>query len=232
MSAQRDEIYFTPYVREDVIKEEVPLQSSIWNQIRAFHRLQSPHEWGYDLIWGHCQVVALLAFLIAEKYYKATGIQVNVSLLVKGALLHDIGTYCLLKKTPQNPPFDRERYLLHGVYGYRLLKESPFSEVADFARFHTGVGITEKEIKERHLPLPDGNYCAQTTEEEIVMYADKFHSKSYPSRFVPFEEACARTAKFGVENTEKFLYFSQTYGIPDIDGVINFLHNKGSYAGR
>ncbi len=51
----------------------------------------------------------------------------------------------------------------------------------------------------QNLPVPPADYLAETPEERLVMYADKFHSKSHPGRFLspantpPTSAASART---------------------------------------
>ena len=54
------------------------------------------------------------------------------------------------------------------------------------ASHHTGVGLTAEQILHRKLPLPAVDLLAETVEEELVMYADAFHTKSVPPVLVPF----------------------------------------------
>lgn len=49
---------------------------------------------------------------------------------------------------------------------------------------HTGVGLTKEDVLVQGLPLPPADYVAITPEERLVMYADKFHSKTTPPTFV------------------------------------------------
>lgn len=46
----------------------------------------------------------------------------------------------------------------------------------------------------QNLPVPPADYLAETAEERLVMYADKFHSKSRPTRFLSPDAYAARSA--------------------------------------
>ena len=53
-------------------------------------------------------------------------------------------------------------------------------------------------------------------EQEVVMYADKFHSKSVPPKFLQVEAYTARAERFGGENKQRWLDLVAKYGVPDI----------------
>ena len=71
--------------------------------------------------------------------------------------------------------------------------------IAQFARNHTGVGLTGESVIAQGLPLPPDDYVPLNLEQEAVMVADKYHSKSVPPKFVsadaygPAPPASART---------------------------------------
>jgi uncharacterized protein len=99
-----------------------------------------------------------------------------------------------------------------------LLKKEGFDEaICRFAMLHTGVGITKVEIEKNKLPLPARDYIAETDEEKIVMYADKFHSKSEPPLFNSvkwYEEHLEH--KLGADKVELFQKLIEEFGEPDL----------------
>lgn len=142
----------------------------------------------------------------------------DADLAYLGGLLHDIGVYRVFSE--DGTTFERGRYILHGLEGYRILVEEGFGEkLAQFARNHTGVGITRDEVVSQGLPLPVDDYMPRTIEQEIVMYADKFHTKSRPPAFVTLESARASAARFGESNAARFDALVARYGVPTLRGL-------------
>lgn len=164
-------------------------------QARAFTLNEQSAQKSFALIATHCEIVARLAVILAEQ----SG-QTVTNTLIEGALAHDIGTYSVLETERVNasteiqaehvnvgrePIFQRNIYIQHGTRGYELLLSEGFDEsLAQFARNHTGVGITKAECIQQNLPLEPQDYLPETVEQEIVLLADKFHTKSVPPRFV------------------------------------------------
>lgn len=140
--------------------------------------------------------------------------------VVIGGLLHDIGTYTVLKHdgTDGEPlKFSGKRYILHGLNGYKLLLDEGIDEsVAQFARNHTGVGLTREAVREQGLPLPDDDYVPVNLEQEVVMYADKFNSKSLPPKFLTVDAYTRRAERFGEENRREWLDLVARWGVPDV----------------
>ena len=60
---------------------------------------------------------------------------------------------------------------------------------------------------------------AETVEERLVMYADKFHSKN--PKFNSFESYRKIALKFGEENAQKFDNFAKEFGVPNLDKLAN-----------
>lgn len=56
-------------------------------------------------------------------------------------------------------------------------------------------------------------------EQEVVMYADKFHSKSVPPKFLQVEAYTARAERFGGENKQRWLDLVAKYGRAGYSGV-------------
>ncbi len=151
---------------------------------------------------------------------------VDLPLAVLGALVHDIGTYQVIddpgsyggrEADPAHPVTFRRDYIRHGILGYTYLRDSGADEaVAQFARNHTGLGLTRDMVERQHLDLPAADYVPLTREQEIVMYADKFNSKSDPIVFVSVEGYSRRCARFGEANVRRWHELVDRYGAPDI----------------
>ncbi|MHB8443245.1 MAG: HD domain-containing protein [Patescibacteria group bacterium] len=134
---------------------------------------------------------------------------IDVDLLIDGALLHDIGAYfCLNKDYSIKIP-----YIMHGILGEQFLIDHKINlKIARFASHHTGVGILKDDIKRLQLPLPMKNFIPETIEEEIVCYADNFHSKR--GTFSTFNDIKLELQTFGDDKIKKLNEFKNRYGIP------------------
>lgn len=204
-------------------------------QARAFTLNEQSAQKSFALIATHCEIVARLAVILAEQ----SG-QTVTNTLIEGALAHDIGTYSVLETERVNasteiqaehvnvgrePIFQRNIYIQHGTRGYELLLSEGFDEsLAQFARNHTGVGITKAECIQQNLPLEPQDYLPETVEQEIVLLADKFHTKSVPPRFVSVHTARARVEKFGPENIARWDKLVACYGVPPRDVLDELAH--------
>ncbi len=126
-----------------------------------------------------------------------------------GGLLHDIGTYRVLKHDGSDGEplqFDGKRYILYGLLGYEYLLEQGVDEsIAQFARNHTGVGLTQQMVIAQNLPLPPVDYMPVNLEQEIVMVADKYNSKSIPPKFLTAQAYAKRAERYGEANKRRWL---------------------------
>ena len=68
----------------------------------------------------------------------------------------------------------------------------------------------------QRLPIPPADYLAETAEERLVMYADKFHSKTTPPVFRTAPACAARLRRFGEEKVPAFQAMRDTFGEPDL----------------
>ncbi|WP_433794925.1 HDIG domain-containing metalloprotein [Actinoplanes sp. CA-252034] len=171
-------------------------------EIRALHERFAPTPEAFELVWTHCLIVSR----IAEQAVGADGL--DMDLVRAGCLLHDIGVHRL---APADP------YVRHGLLGYEMLGEVGLPEtLRRFCSHHTGVGITRDDVRRQRLPLPDCDFLAETAEEELVMYADKFHSKSTPPRFLTAATFSARVSRFGDDKVERFASLVERFGEPDL----------------
>lgn len=103
----------------------------------------------------HCVKVAEKALEIAGR----TGAEVDMELVGRGALFHDLGK----AKTHE---------IEHGSIGAKMgaLLGLP-KAITDIMEKHIRGGLTEDEARELNLPLKD--YSLKTLEEKIIIYADR-----------------------------------------------------------
>jgi uncharacterized protein len=179
---------------------QVPTDS----EILALHRDHAPTREAFESVFEHCQLVCSLA----EQFF--AGLDLDADLVRAGALLHDIGVYRL----------ESSAYVRHGVLGHELLASLGFPvEICRFASCHTGVGITRDDVVRQALPIPVDDYLPRTPEEELVMYADKFHSKRTPPVFLSGDTYAAEVRRFGADKVARFAALRQQYGDPSLSGL-------------
>jgi len=99
----------------------------------------------------------------------------------------------------------------------RSVKKEGFSEsIWRFASHYTGVGLTEQDVKDQGLPIPVADYTARANEEKLIMYTDKFHSKSNPPidspYFCTFDWFRNSVQKFGPDKAVKFDASADLFG--------------------
>ena len=181
-------------------------------QIKALHRKYARTDDDFELVYTHCLVVdAIAAQLLVTTPFSG----ISRELVHAGCMLHDIGAYGVLK----NGQFVAG--VRHGVIGEAVLREEGVSEaVYRFASHHTGVGLSEQDVENQKLPIPIANYMAETYEERLVMYADKFHSKSNPPLeqpyFCTFEWISNSIQQFGSDKIKKLDDLAGLFGKPDL----------------
>jgi len=186
-----------------------------FDEIRALHQKYAPTEALFDLIFTHCLAVRDIALQLID----TSGAPVDRDLVEVGCLLHDIGAYEFF--SPDGGKFDKAAYIAHGVRGEEILRKEGYPEaLCRFASHHTGVGLTKEHIIERDLPLPHLDYLAESPEEELVMYADKFHSKGSKLTFNSVRYYTQFAAQFGIENVNAFHNFMDTFGTPDLEPLV------------
>lgn len=180
-------------------------------QIESLHKKYAPNALAFNEVWQHCIIVKNISVWCINNSKLA---HVDQELVEAGCLLHDMGVYKLYKSDGQ---LDYDNYIMHGTLGYQILIDEGFSEeLCRFASHHTGVGITAEEIKKNGLPLPPEDYLAESLEERLVMYADKFHSKD-PSQFnsTTFYKNHLAT-KLGLEKVQLFEEMIAEFGTPPV----------------
>ena len=100
-----------------------------------------------------------------------------------------------------------------------LHKEELDERLCRFAKYHTGVGISKREILDQAIPLPPEDYFAETLEEKLVMYADKFHSKT--PMFHTFHTYRMYIQKFPDAATKQHTFddLASLFGKPDVQAL-------------
>jgi uncharacterized protein len=178
------------------------------SQIREMHRQAAPTREAFESVWTHCRIVWAVASQVITP-------DLDGDLVRAGCLLHDIGVYRL-------SPGDA--YVRHGILGDELLRELGLPEVlCRFCSHHTGVGITADDVRAQGLPMPVTDYLAETPEERLVMYADKFHSKTSPNMgppsFVTSDTFVAAVSRFGVDKPARFAALTSEFGQPNLTSL-------------
>jgi uncharacterized protein len=191
-------------------------------EILALHTKHAPTPAALNLVYGHCLIVRGIA-----EQFLARADDVDADMIRAGALLHDIGVYRLYDEAGE---LDHENYIQHGVLGHELLAGEGLPErICRFASHHTGVGISRSDVIRQGLPLPPGDYMAETREETIVMYADKFHTKAVlpapqpPRADLPglqtAAEYSASVGRFGTDKVAAFEALRARFGDPDLTSL-------------
>ncbi|MFS8201445.1 HD domain-containing protein [Streptomyces sp. CWNU-52B] len=180
------------------------------DEVRALHERYAPTDEALDLVLTHCEIVCG----IAEQLAARTDLPLDVDLVRAGALLHDIGVYRLYDRAGR---LDHRDYIRHGVLGHEILRQEGFPErLCRFCSCHTGVGVTRHDIRARRLALPEADYLAESVEEQLVMYADKFHSKTTPPTFLTADSYATQLARFGTDKVHAFGLLRDRFGEPDL----------------
>jgi uncharacterized protein len=192
--------------------ESVPIPGE--HAIRALHEKHAPSRTAFQLVYTHCEIV----WAIARQLINRGALAVDTELVRAGSLLHDLGVYALYGPSGE---LDHANYVRHGLLGHELLAgEGLPEELCRFCSCHTGVGLTAADVRSQRLPLPPADYRAESLEEQLVMYADKFHSKTDPPVFVSAESAAAGLARFGEDKRRRFAALRHLFGTPDLRAFI------------
>jgi uncharacterized protein len=191
------------------------------DEIRALHERHAPTREAFEAVYTHCVIVWRVAERLltqADRMPENTGFaDIERDLVWAGCLLHDVGVYRLYDHAGR---LDYAGYMRHGVLGHALLAEAGYPEaICRFASRHTGVGISRDEVIRQELPLPPADYVAETPEELLVMYADKFHTKAEPPSFLTAATYAAYVRQFGPDKVAAFKEMLQRFGEPDLGSL-------------
>jgi uncharacterized protein len=177
-------------------------------EIEALHRDHAPTREAFESVYEHCRIVCE----VAEQFLPE--LDVDPDLVRAGALLHDIGVYRLYTATGE---LDTTEYVRHGLLGHELLDSLGFPDtISRFCSRHSGVGITRDDVRREALPIPVDDYVPGSREEELVMYADKFHSKRTPPVFVSGGSYQVAVRRWGEDKVVTFAALRARYGDPEL----------------
>ena len=159
------------------------------------------------LLLVHSWQVATRALVCAAKHSE---LAIDSSLVLSGALLHDIG----IKATSAPSIFcnGTEPYLMHGFIGARMLRQVGMEREARICERHTGAGLSKEAITKAGLDVLAADYLPETLEEKLICYADKFYSKSRPAETISFEQAYNGLLRFGKEGAGRFVELHRMFG--------------------
>lgn len=178
-------------------------------EVVKLHKKYAPNTEAFDRVYGHCVIV----WEIAQQLLSQRPQPVDNDVVRAGCLLHDIGVYRLY----DDGVLQGENYIQHGILGEELLRSEGYPGVlCRIASHHTGTGLTKEEIVKQMLPLPIANYTAETAEERLVMYADKFHSKTEPPQFNSIQWYRSHIGRFGAKKVDEFDALVYEFGKPDL----------------
>jgi uncharacterized protein len=182
-------------------------------EILALHERHAPTAGALDEVYTHCEIVCRIGEQLLRQGFPGAG-AIDADLVRAGCLLHDIGVYRLYDEAGR---LDHAGYIRHGVLGHDLLAAEGLAEgICRFASCHTGVGISRDDVISQGLPIPVADYLARTAEELLVMYADKFHTKASPPRFLTARAYAASVRRFGEDKVVAFEAMRARFGDPDL----------------
>lgn len=182
------------------------------DEITALHNKYAPSAKVFELVYTHCCIVRDIALQLIDR----NQLSLDKKLVENGAMLHDIGVYPLFKA--DGTLKSGVNYITHGIEGQKILQAENLPEkLWRFASHHTGVGLTKQDIINQKLPLPQQDYLAKTKEELLVMYADKFHSKTTPPYLNSFDWYKNDILRFGQDKANKFEEMAAIFGKPDLE---------------
>jgi len=137
-------------------------------------RFYAPGSPTWAMLVHHGKAVARKALDIAAGSPFAKSL--DLQFVEEAAMLHDIGIF--LTHTPELGCAGVHPYVCHGVLGNRVLRAMGLTTHGRVCERHVGVGISVEDIQRFDLPLPPRDMIPETPEEELICYADKFHSKN------------------------------------------------------
>ena len=150
----------------------------------------STNEKSFDSVLAHSLAVERSSIILARDI-EETHPSIDYHLLSTGSILHDIGRFTCVPKTPNS--------IQHGVIGAEILRKEGLEKLARIAETHIGSGLDAKNAEQLGLPKRDMN--PTTLEEKIICLAD---SLVFGTRITSIDEVLKRYKKeVGGELVEK-----------------------------
>ncbi len=158
------------------------------------HSYIPPDSETYAIYVPHVASVTAKALRIARRMGLSAAQQ---RFIEEAAMLHDIGIVNV--DAPSMGCTGDLPYLAHLSEGRRILEQAGLPRHALVAERHVGVGIPRADVLAHDLPLPPRDFVPQTTEEQIISWADLFFRKLPGElwRELGIEEVRAQVSTYG-----------------------------------
>lgn len=169
------------------------------NPLTIIEKYYPSNSKSYSILVIHSRLVADKCLTIVKN---KPMLCVDLEFVEEAAMLHDIGI--CFTDAPTIDCYGSYPYICHGYLGADLLRKEGLPNHALVAERHTGTGISLEEIKNRKLPLPHRDFIPISIEEQLICFADKFFSKTNPTKERTIEETRVSLAKINAESVERF----------------------------
>lgn len=180
------------------------------NPVVLIEKYYSPGSTAYYVLIQHSRMVAEKALRIAERIGQPG---IDLGFIQEAALLHDIGI--LYTNEAKIGCYGDKVYICHGYLGRELLESEGLPDHALVCERHVGVGLTQREIEEKKLPVPARDMIPISMEEQIICYADKFFSKDteFLLKEKPIEKIRQCIARYGDDKLRRFNDWVDLFGV-------------------
>lgn len=147
------------------------------NPLLIIQKYYAPQGELYRLLVTHSVLVTKKALDLAADFQKRRPqAEVNMAFIYEAAMLHDIGIFRC--EAPEILCTGSEPYIRHGLLGREILEAEGWPRHALVCERHTGAGISQQDVLQQQLPLPQRDYLPESLEEKIICLADRFYSKT------------------------------------------------------
>ena len=163
----------------------------------------------YDLFMHHAEAVTTRALRVAANI---SHLSPDLTFIAQAAMLHDIGI--VFTRSKKIGCRGDAPYIRHGVLGRDLLDEKGYHRHGLVCERHVGVGISQADIQDQHLPLPLRDMLPESIEEQIICYADKFYSKNKNNRPKSVAAVLKTLSKYGPDKGQIFLKWVDLFESP------------------
>lgn len=151
------------------------------------------------IVIKHGKDVRDMALEIVDRHPE---LEADREFVAEAAMLHDIGVF--LVKAPRIDCHGKLPYICHGYLGRALLDKEGLPRHALVCERHIGVGLKEKDIIKRELPVPLRDMRPISIEEKIICFADLFYSKGRLGYRIKPETVRRKLRKHGRKKVKKF----------------------------
>ncbi len=179
------------------------------NPLTIIEKYYDKKSKAYDILINHSTMVTAKALKIAEK---VRHLNPDFSFIHDAAMIHDIGIF--LTNVPEIGCHGDKPYVCHGYLGREIIEKEGFPIHALVCERHIGMGISIKDIEEKHLPLPKRDMIPISIEEQIICFADKFFSKkpAFLNKEKPIGIIRTYIKKLGDDKLKKFNEWLKVFG--------------------